>query len=417
VVVAAAEEARILNAAIAKGMDMNHRTIDAAGILAGLAMLMVPAISAPQRVETKDGVRIVHNVQPGKWGPTPKVRLEPIRVIGDADTDDENFAFNMPNDLVEDSRGNIYIADGSNARIQKFAKDGVFLASLGRKGQGPGEFSSIRSLVVDAGDRLLAFDGSQRRLTILTAEGKEVRTIKFVKTSFTVLRLMKDGLFLTDVPPSSSLQDGVVSPAILLKVIDDQEVVRAEFGQPVDFGEPVTNQVGNSVYFAVGRNGGPVASFSYQNRIEMFTPGGQIVWRADRPLGYDTKVIETGEYKMTGRSSVYRGPKMNSCSKGVAVDSSGRVWVVTFQRQMKPEEMIRISMSGNQSGASRKVEGNTDLRTTDMFQLDVFDPEGNLLGSVPVSQFVDGIWIFGDRLYLLDRDRGVAYHQYRIVER
>jgi sugar lactone lactonase YvrE len=52
-----------------------------------------------------------------------------------------------------------------------------------------------------------------------------------------------------------------------------------------------------------------------------------------------------------------------------------------------------------------------------MFRLDVFDPEGRLLGSLPVNQFVDGIWIYGDRLYLLDRDRGIAYHQYRIVER
>jgi hypothetical protein len=64
-----------------------------------------------------------------------------------------------------------------------------------------------------------------------------------------------------------------------------------------------------------------------------------------------------------------------------------------------------------------KREGNTDLRTTDMFQLEVFDPEGVLLGTIPVSQFVDGIWIFRDRLYLLDRDRGVTYYQYKIVER
>jgi sugar lactone lactonase YvrE len=417
VIIVEAESAQILNNSLARGMDMNIRPIKAAGILAGLAILMMTAVSAPQSIETKDGVRIVHNVQPGKWGPTPRVRLDPVRVIGDADTDDENFAFNMPNYLAEDSRGNIYIADSLNARIQKFSKDGVFLASLGRKGQGPGEFSSIRSLAVDADDRLFAFDDRQRRLTVLTTDGKEVRTIRFVKGVISGLRLMKDGLFLTDVPPSSSPRDGVVSPAILLKVIDDQEAVRAEFGQPVDFGEPVTNQVGNSIYFAVGRDGHPVASFSNQNRIEKYSPNGRVLWSADRPLNYDTKVLEKGKSEITANSSIYRGPKMNSCSNGVAVDGAGRVWVVTYRRQMKPEEMIRISMSGNQSGASRKVEGNTDLRTTDMFQLDVFDPEGILLGSIPVSQFVDGIWIFGDRLYLLDRDRGVAYHQYRIVER
>ncbi|MCX6560684.1 MAG: 6-bladed beta-propeller [Candidatus Aminicenantes bacterium] len=394
---------------------MKNRTVAMAGILAVLVLLMTPSVSFPQKIETKDGIRIIHNVQPGKWGSTPKVRLDPIRVIGDVDTDAENLAFNMPKDLAEDSRGNIYIADSSNGRIQKFSPAGMFLASLGRKGQGPGEFGSVSSLAVDADDHLFAFDDRQRRLTVLTTDGKEVRTIKFVKTPISGLGLMKDGAFLAAEPLSSYPEP--LSPKILLKVFDDQEAVRAEFGQPVDFGEPVTNQVGNSVYFAVGRDGGPVASFSYQNRIEKYTPAGQIIWSADRPLNFDTKVIEKGEFKRTARSSTYRGPNMNRCSNGVAVDAAGRIWVVTYRRQIKPEEVIRISMSGNQSGSTRKVEGNTDLRTTDMYQLDVFNGEGALLGSLPVSQFVDGIWIFGDRLYLLDRDRGVAYHQYRIVER
>jgi hypothetical protein len=396
---------------------MPNRNVAAIGILAFLGLQILPGVSSPQKIETKDGVRFIHNSGSGSWGASPQVRLEPVRVIGDADTDDENLAFNMPNDLAEDSRGNIYIADSSNARIQKFTKDGVFAASLGRRGQGPGEFASIRALAVDAHDRVVAFDASQRRLTILTAEGREVRTIRFVKGDISGLRLMKDGAFLAGVPLPSSPRDGVVSPTVLLKVIDDQETVRAEFGQPVDFGEPVTNQVGNSTYYTVGTDGCPVATFTYQNRVEKYGADGRVMWSADRPLGFDTKVIEKGKFERTATSSVYKGPTMNRCSQGVAIDKAGRVWVVTYRRQIKPEEVIRISMVGSQSGSTRKVEGNTDLRTTDMFRLDVFDPEGRLLGSLPVNQFVDGIWIYGDRLYLLDRDRGIAYHQYRIVER
>ncbi len=149
----------------------------------------------------------------------------------------------------------------------------------------------------------------------------------------------------------------MISPTILLKVIDDQEAVRAEFGPPVDFGEPVTNQVGNSIYFTVGSDGGPVAAFSYQNRVEKYATDGRIVWRADRPLNFDTKVIEKGKFERTATSSVYKGPTMNRCSNGVAVDGAGRVWVVTYRRQIKPEEVIRISMSGNQSGSTVKARG------------------------------------------------------------
>jgi hypothetical protein len=113
----------------------------------------------------------------------------------------------------------------------------------------------------------------------------------------------------------------------------------------------------------------------------------------------------------------YTAPKMNSCSKGIAIDDKGRIWVVTYRRQIKPEEIIRISQTGTSSGVIVKRTGNTDLRTTDMYQLEVFDSTGILLGAIPVTHFVDGIWIFKDRLYLLDRDRGVTYYQYRIEER
>jgi sugar lactone lactonase YvrE len=393
---------------------MGHQWTAGAKILTALAAWAAFGLAAPQPGDFKDGARIVHNVK-GQWGSSPKARLEPIRIIGDADTDDDNLAFNMPGELAEDAQGNIYIADSLNARIQKLDKNGKFQATLGRRGQGPGEFASVSSLNIDAEGRLYAFDASQRRVTVLTADGREVRTIRLVKGAISGLRLMKDGAFLVGEPLLSSPKP--FPPKILLKVIDEQETVRAEFGSPVDYGEPVTSRVGNSFYFTVGRDNGPVAVFSYQNRIEKYTPAGRIAWRADRPLNFDTKVIEKGKAESTPTTSTFRGPKMNRCSNGVAVDAAGRIWVVTYRRQIKPEEVIRISMSDDPSGTARKVEGDTDLRTTDMFQLDIFDSGGTLLGTMPVSQFVDGIWIHGDRLYLLDRDRGVAYHQYRIVER
>ncbi len=47
---------------------------------------------------------------------------------------------NGPNDVTVDAAGNIYVADGSNHRIQKFNSEGVFLATWGSRGSGNGEF-------------------------------------------------------------------------------------------------------------------------------------------------------------------------------------------------------------------------------------------------------------------------------------
>jgi hypothetical protein len=114
-------------------------------------------------------------------------------------------------------------------------------------------------------------------------------------------------------------------------------------------------------------------------------------------------------------------PRMNQCAEGIALDSSGRVWVVTLNRQPREEEQVRVSMSITMGEGDRKMSmkpsGNTDLRATDIYRLEVFGGEGELLCSLPVNHFVDGIAIHGDRLFLWDALRGAKFYEYRIKER
>jgi hypothetical protein len=115
-------------------------------------------------------------------------------------------------------------------------------------------------------------------------------------------------------------------------------------------------------------------------------------------------------------------PEMNTCSNGIAVDNKGRVWVVNLKRQIKEDERVqpsvRLSMdSSGQRSMSMSVGGNTDVRKTDMYQLEVYDLEGILLGTIPVSHFVDDIRVDKDRVFLLDRMRGMQFYEYKIIEK
>lgn len=103
-------------------------------------------------------------------------------------------------------------------------------------------------------------------------------------------------------------------------------------------------------------------------------------------------------------------------------DSKGRLWVVTFKRQIKEEEKIEIGVTvQREADGSRSmgmsVGGNTDVRETDMYQLEVYASDGILLGKLPLSQFADDIRIEKDRLFLLDRMRGMQYYEYKIIEK
>lgn len=65
----------------------------------------------PQKIDTKNGVRITHNGKQGKWGNNPKVSLKLIRTFGGIDIDNEDYVFVMPQDVVMDSALNLYALD------------------------------------------------------------------------------------------------------------------------------------------------------------------------------------------------------------------------------------------------------------------------------------------------------------------
>ena len=94
--------------------------------------------------------------------------------------------------------------------------------------------------------------------------------------------------------------------------------------------------------------------------------------------------------------------------------------MVTLTRQIKKEEQVGLAVTAtmNEGGGRTigyKPQGDgLELRTTDAYKLEVFDADGALLGSLPLDFFVDGIFIRGDRLFLLDKFRGTQFKEYRI---
>jgi len=381
---------------------------------------------ASQKIENVDGVKLVHNSGPGAWGRTPKVALEPVRTLGDVDTADENLAFYMPSAVVADAAGNLYVLDTGNHRVQKFGPDGKYMATFGRQGQGPGEFYFPGWLAVDEKGFLYVSDSNNQRLEVLTPEGKDDRTIKGLEQGAGAVFVGRPGELVMGAPrmrfviadPGEEKKDQGLPK--LVKVIGlDGKTIR-EFGQPVDFGEELLNNSANEALMTVDGEGQVVLVFPAQNRIEKYAADGRLLWRADRELPYSMEIKDKGEIKRSGGNVSIRGPQLNRCASGVAVDAKGRIWVVTLTRQLKKEEQVgtAVSMTMNSGGGRTigyKVQGEgTELRTTDAYKLEIFDAGGALLGSLPLDFFVDGVFIFGDRLFLLDKYRGTQFKEYRI---
>lgn len=387
----------------------------------GLSNLLINpfTILAQNKIEKGQIVQI-HNDDQGVWQGRPALRLELVRKIGDIEAVDERTAFYLPSDLAVDKEGNLYILDTGNHRIQKFSPEGKYLATLGRKGQGPGEFYFPSSLALDDQGHLYVADPNNQRIMVIDQSGQELKTIRLQEIKVNKIRCFSSEELIFTSEMRFSIQEEKPKLPPLLTIINHQGELIKNVGQPFDFKDLLLNRAANQVDFALGPDNSIYLTFLYQNRIEKYSPEGQLLWQADRKLNYRPGPQGKGSIERKGGSISVMMPRMNRCSAGIAVDAEGRVWVVTLQRQLRREErvglMVGMTMADGQRSMSMKVRGNTELRQTDAFILQVFSSEGRLLGSIPLDIFVDSLFIAGHRLFLVDKLRGCSIYEYKIIE-
>jgi len=67
--------------------------------------------------------------------------------------------------------GRVAVGTNSPAQALVFEADGSLAVTLGREGDGPGEFWNVASLVALASDSILVWDRDRRRISVFTGEG------------------------------------------------------------------------------------------------------------------------------------------------------------------------------------------------------------------------------------------------------
>ncbi len=131
----------------------------------------------PPSWSTKDtaGLVVVENHQPE----TPPPGLWSVSESPNLDLEEGNLA--GPLHKVQKagtlSDGRIILADGSLQSLRVFSVDGKELFTIGREGEGPGEFEGVVDLQVLPEDTVLAFDFLQRRISVFDPCGKLAQSV------------------------------------------------------------------------------------------------------------------------------------------------------------------------------------------------------------------------------------------------
>lgn len=110
----------------------------------------------------------------------PHFQLEERLAIGDEGT------FGRISDLIADGSGHIYVLDRYLGKVDRFDASGVHLATVGKEGEGPGEFSYPSAVALWGEADLYVYDRSNLRLSRFATEGDALTLVKEVPAPFSV---------------------------------------------------------------------------------------------------------------------------------------------------------------------------------------------------------------------------------------
>jgi len=84
---------------------------------------------------------------------------------------DENYMFGDSIIFNTDDEGNFYITDWDRKRIQKYDPAGKFVLTIGKQGEGPGEFQNTSIVRFDGKNRLYVSDIANQRINFFDKSG------------------------------------------------------------------------------------------------------------------------------------------------------------------------------------------------------------------------------------------------------
>ncbi|MFC1564392.1 6-bladed beta-propeller [candidate division KSB1 bacterium] len=368
-----------------------------------------PVHDATYTIEEIEGIKYVHNHKTA-WGEEPRVELEFVQKIGVLEGDDSNYMLFNPNNVVVDEKGDIYILDSGNYRIQVYSPGGKYKRTIGRYGQGPGEMPHWPH-AFDIFNNILYVAHNNGLVHKFTTDGRDLGIVISPEIYLLFLRHFNSGDILTR---SNLGYFGVTSyepdEICLLSVFspEDGSIVR-KIGDPIRFENAHETRTVNSVFAEIDKYDNIYTVFECRNRLDKYSSGGDLIFSSDRPLNYE--VLEHPEWVETG-GKLSPVPRFTAVSKGIAIDQKDRIWVMTANRTFTHEEWKRM-----RAVTDRAAENPGDQKN--IYDFHIFNTDGVFLGSLPmpVNWLECKMRIFGDRLFLIEREYETCVHEYRIIDR
>lgn len=330
------------------------------------------------RIEERDGITFVNNPAiPTHEGEI--LTLQEELSIGH-DNGKAEYLFSRVNDIDVDDEGRIYIIDDSDSNIRVFDNNGGFLRTIGRKGQGPGEFERPVYVQIIANNELYVVDYSGRAV-YFSPEGDYISQETLPRPIFPVKRDSRGNLvgieFAAPPPLGGKVIKKYDSHFKPLMVIATEEMGTREV---FDIGKP-------SCYCAVIPSDRVIWGDSSEYVLYVLDPRGQLI----KKITKDHKPLAISAADREGYEKRYAEPLKAGMKisfrdhfpafSDILVDDQERIWVKTYERVGQDENA---------------------------FHFDIFNSDGIYIAKVPMKISLDRTSVWKrNRLYaLMDSPEG-----------
>jgi hypothetical protein len=145
-----------------------------------------------------------------------------------------------------DDEGNFYITDWDRRRIQKYNPEGKFLLTIGKQGQGPGEFGNLSIARFDSRNRIYVTDISNQRIHFFDPSGNFLEQIK-IPDAFENLYINSQGKYVCSHTREAASEYGGMAFKLEWGIFDSQFKLISEFTSQVKDQKPPEGRDATSI--------------------------------------------------------------------------------------------------------------------------------------------------------------------------
>jgi len=331
------------------------------------------------KIEKIDGITVIKNPKQPIYGKNVFILAEELS-IGKAGRGEE-YIFSRVRSIAVDEKKRIYVLDTKEAHVKVFDKNGDYVKTVGRKGQGPGEMSLPFSICITSQNEIMVQDLNNRRIMFYSLDGNFIKSLSTAKILIVGSNIDSKGNIIGIVSTR-----GPEKQTIELKKFDSNlNYLYSLSSFSLPSGSSTFNPFMSELCWAVSKEDSVVCGYPEKYEIKVFDPEGEVIKKVVKdykPIKITQEEIEERKKRLPGPMKLDI-PPYHSAYQDFSIDEENRIFVQTWER------------AENEEG----------------YYYDVFNSEGKYIAKIPLK-FPPQVFK-RNKLYTIEEDE----EGYQVVKR